>query len=59
MLAKQSTNSEEQVPVDGKSRLRDWTEPEVFVSEVAISKQHDVFAGAIVFGVLLSARASF
>ena len=33
-----------------KSRLRDGTEPAVFVLEVA--KQHDVFAGAIAFGVL-------
>ena len=40
-----------------KSRLRDWTEPAVFVPEVA--KQHHVFAGAISFGVLVSARASF
>ena len=40
-----------------KSRLRDGTEPTVFVPEVA--KQHDVLAGAIAFGVLVSARASF
>ena len=40
-----------------KSLLRDGTEPAVFVPEVA--KQHDVFAGAIAFGVLVSARASF
>ena len=40
-----------------KSRLRDRTDPEVFVPEVA--KQHDVFAGAIAVGVLVSARASF
>ena len=40
-----------------KSRLRDETEPAVFVPEVA--KQHYVFAGAIVFGVFVSARASF
>ena len=33
-----------------ESRLRDGTEPAVFVPEVA--KQHDVFAGAIAFGVL-------
>ena len=32
-----------------KSRLRDGTEPTVFISEVA--KQHDVFVGAIAFGV--------
>ena len=46
-----------QVPVDDETRLRDGTEPAVFVAEV--SKQHDVFAGAIAFGVLVSARASF
>ena len=40
-----------------KSRPRDGTEPAVFVREVA--KQHDVFAGAITSGVLVSARASF
>ena len=40
-----------------KSCLQDRTEPAVFVPEVA--KQHDVFAGAIAFGVLVSARASF
>ena len=40
-----------------KSRLRDGTEPAVFVPEVP--KQHDVFAGAIAFGVLVSARNSF
>ena len=40
-----------------KSRLRDRTEPVVFVPEVA--KQHDVFAGATAFGVLESACASF
>ena len=39
-----------------KSRLRDGTEPAVFIPEVA--KQHDVFAGVIAFGVLVSARAS-
>ena len=33
------------------------SEPAVFVHEVA--KQHDSFAGAIAFGVLVSARASF
>ena len=33
-----------------KSRLRDGTEPAVFVPEVA--KQHDVLAGVIAFGVL-------
>ena len=33
------------------------TEPEVFVPEVAT--EHDVFAGAIAFRVLVSARASF
>ena len=37
-----------------KSRLPDGTEPAVFVPEVA--KQHNVFAGAIAFGVLVSAR---
>ena len=47
-----------QVPVlMAKSRLRDGTEPAVFVPEVA--KQHDVLSGAIAFGVLVSARASF
>ena len=40
-----------------KSNLLDGTEPAVFVPEVA--KQHDVFACAIAFGVLVSARASF
>ena len=40
-----------------KSRLRDETDRAVFVPEVA--KRHDVFAGAIAFGVLVSARASF
>ena len=40
-----------------KSRFQEGTEPEVFVPEVA--KQHDVFSGAIAFGVLVSARASF
>ena len=40
-----------------KSRLRVGTEPAVFVPEVA--KQHDVFASAIPFGVLVSVRASF
>ena len=33
------------------------TEPTIFVTEVA--KQHDVFAGAIAFGELVSARACF
>ena len=47
----------EQVPVDDESRLRDGTEPAVFVPKVA--KQHDVFAGVIAFGVLVSARARF
>ena len=49
---------QEQVPVDGlmaNSRLQDGAEPAVFVPEVA--KQHDVFAGVIAFGVLVSARA--
>ena len=40
-----------------KSRLRDGTEPAVFIPEVA--KQHDVSSGAIAFLVLVSARASF
>ena len=44
-----------------KSRLRDGTEPAVFVPKVA--KQHDVsllrYAAVIAFGVLVSARASF
>ena len=40
-----------------KSRLQSGTKPAVFVPEVAM--QHDVFAGAIAFGVLVSARASF
>ena len=40
-----------------KSRLRDGTEPAVSVAEVA--KQQDVFSGAIAFGVLTSAHASF
>ena len=40
-----------------KSRIRDGTEPAVFVPEVA--KQHDIFAGMIVFGVLVSARACY
>ena len=39
------------------SRLQEPTEPAVFVPEVA--KQHDEFYCAIVFGVLVSARASF
>ena len=38
-----------------KSRLLDGTEQAVFVHEVA--KQHDVFADAIAFEVLVSARA--
>ena len=40
-----------------KSRLQDRTEPAVFFPEVA--KQHDIFAGVIAFGVLMSAFASF
>ena len=40
-----------------KSRLRDGTELAVFPPEVAM--QHDVFARAIAFGVLVSACASF
>ena len=39
-----------------KSRPRDGTEPAVFIYEVA--KQHDVFAGATAFGLLVSARTS-
>ncbi len=39
------------------SLLREVTEPAVFVPEFA--KQHDVFARAIAFGVLVSPRASF
>ncbi len=39
------------------SLLREVTEPAVFVPEVA--KQHVIFARAIAFGVLVSARASF
>ena len=39
-----------------KSRLRNGTEPAVFVPESA--KQHDVFDGAIAFGVLVIAHAS-
>ena len=39
-----------------KSRLPDETEPAVFLPEVA--KQHDIFAGAIAFGVLVNARVS-
>ena len=49
--------SGEQYQLMTKSRLRDGTEPAVFVPEVA--KQHDVFSGAIAFGVLVSAHASF
>ena len=50
-------DSREQLPVDGEipPPRRDWAcgvRPEV-------AKQHDVFAGAIAFGVLVSARASF
>ena len=40
-----------------KSRLRYRTEPAVFFPNVAM--QHALFASAIAFGVLLSARASF
>ena len=40
-----------------KSRLQDWTEPAVFVPEVA--KQHDLFAGAIVFGCTSACSPTF
>ena len=41
----------------GEIPPQNGNEPAVFVPEVA--KQHDVFAGTIAFGVLVSARASF
>ena len=47
-----------------KSRLRDGTEPAMFVPEI-VAMQHDVtllryvYAGAIAFWVLASARTSF
>ena len=50
-------SSPQQVPVDDEIQLRRGSEPVVFFPEVA--KQHDVFAGAIAFGVLVSPRASF
>ena len=49
--------SGEQVPVDDEIPPPRRDETVRFVPEVA--KQHDVFAGAIAFGVLVSARASF
>ena len=51
----------EKVPVDDEipPPRREFSKPAVFFPDVAKQHDHDVFAGAIVPGVLVTARASF
>ena len=42
-----------------QSLLRVVTEPAVFVPEIEVAKQHDVFVHAIASGILVRARAGF